>query len=74
MSTIETELLSVGDVAARLKCAPSTLRFWERRGEIPSARRVGITGVRVWGPDDVALIERRVTEGRADRARLSNAA
>jgi len=74
MATTESDLLSIGDVAARLKCAPSTIRFWETRGEIPRARRAGVAGVRLWGPDDVAKIERRVAEHRADRARLSRAA
>jgi DNA-binding transcriptional MerR regulator len=50
------ELLTVGEVAARLGLSPSTLRMWGTRyGLTASARSAG--GHRRYTPEDVALLE-----------------
>lgn len=61
------KMFSVGEVAARTQCAPSTLRYWESRGEIPTAQRFGLAAIRGWKPDDVARIEQRVAAHRSGR-------
>ncbi len=69
--------ISIGGVAERLGVAPSTVRKWERLGVIPAAPRlegVGATARRVYLPDDVAEIQRRVTEMRENGRRKDRAA
>lgn len=61
MASGET-LISTGGVALRLGVPTSTLKFWERRGEIPASSRVEGSDRRVWRERDLEQIARRVQE------------
>ena len=65
---------SVGQVAQRVQVAPSTLRFWELRGEIPVAQRIGLRSIRGWDEDSVAVIAAKAEQRRAAVAAAKAAA
>ena len=62
-------LISTGGVAQRLGVPTSTLKFWERRGEIPAASRIEGSDRRVWRERDLEQIAKRVQEHSDSRAK-----
>ena len=73
MPSTTDELLSVGGLAARLNRSPSTVKFWERTGVIPSSVRVSGDNRRVWRSSDIELIERRIAQREAEKLSRSDA-
>jgi len=68
----DTEILiSTGGVAQRLGVPESTLKWWERRGEIPAAARVEGSDRRVWRESDLALIAKRIEEHSGARSKAA---
>ncbi len=68
MATATERLVSVGGIAQRTGCAPSTIKFWESRGEIPASIRVDGDNRRVWREEDVSLIEAHAARRRQNHA------
>jgi DNA-binding transcriptional MerR regulator len=66
-------LISTGGVAQRLGVPTSTLKFWERRGEIPASSRVEGSDRRVWRESQLPQIAKRVEE-HSGRSSLMKAA
>lgn len=62
------KLFSIGQVADRVQVPPSTLRLWERNGEVPSAQRIGLHAIRGWDEASVAVIERKAEKRRTSRS------
>lgn len=67
-------LISTGGVAQRLGVPMSTLRFWERRGEIPASSRIEGSGRRVWRESQLELIAKRAETHSGTRSSVSGAA
>ncbi len=69
MSEPAPEHYGISDVAERLGVSPSGVRRWERIGWIPPAVRIASSGRRLYRPDDLEEIRRRVEAERAVRQR-----
>ena len=60
----EDRLVGIGTIARELNAAPSTVRFWERRGILPAAGRIDGTGRRVWRVADIDALRARIVARR----------
>lgn len=58
----ETRIYTVSEVAKRLGVSPSTIKNWERTGQIPKARRVKLNKVRVYTESQIRAIEEFIRE------------
>ncbi len=64
--------MTISDVADELGLGPWTLRRLESLGRIPTPRRDGLSGKRVYSDDDIAQLRAalaRLTDGRTIAAR-----
>ena len=68
------ELLGPGELASRVGYSVSGVKKLERLGVIPAAVRLAGSNRRVWKGADVAVIQERIKQRRADLSRSSGVA